>query len=180
MDVQSAIENRKTVFRFSEKDVSEETVVNLIGSAVKAPAAGGIREYEFIAVTDKDTKAQLSKLSSTPNIDSAPFMIVLVCDKSKIDAVFDEEESGVFCVENAALAIENILLTATSYGLGSAWVATLQQESIKKLLNIPGKYAVRGVIAIGYPEKEEAIGKISSPLDMSKIVHIEKFNNNAE
>ncbi len=180
MDVISAIASRGTTYKFLSKDVSEEIVVNLIESAVKAPVAGGIREYEFIIVTDRSKKEELSKISLTPNIESSPFIVVVICDKSKMDAVFDEEESEIFCVENAALAIENLLLTATSYGLGSAWIATLQQESIKKLLGIPSKYIVRGVIPIGYAEDKEIQRKNSQAIDISNIVHLEKFNNDAE
>ncbi|EFD92833.1 MAG: nitroreductase [Candidatus Parvarchaeum acidophilus ARMAN-5] len=178
MDVQSAIENRGTTYHFSDKEVSEEIVVNLIEAAVKAPAAGGIREYEFIIVTDKSEKEQLSKICLTPNIDSSPFMIVVVCDISKLNSIFEEEDSQVFCVENASLAIENLLLVATSYGLGSAWIATLQQEPIRKLLNIPENYIVRGIIPVGYPREGENSKKINPITNINKIVHLEKFNNN--
>ncbi|MCL5420432.1 MAG: nitroreductase family protein [Candidatus Parvarchaeota archaeon] len=180
MDVYDAIVKRRTTYSFLDKEVSEETIVTLITSAVKSPVAGGIREYEFIIVTKPELKSRISKLSLTPNIDSAPFMIIVVCDKSKIDAAFDESDSETFCVENAALAIENLLLMATSYGLGSAWVATLQQNELKKLLEIPEKYIVRGVIPIGYPKSVEPSKSNTVRTDISKIVHIEKFNNNAE
>lgn len=179
MDVRNAIENRVTTYRFSERDVSEEMVVNIINSAISAPAAGGVREYEFIIVTDKLKKQELSRICLTPNIDSAPFMLLIICDKSKLDSIFDEEESAVLCVENAALAIENALLAATDYGLGSAWVATLQQEPIKKLLEIPEKYIVRGVIPMGYAEIKSNKPFNKPTIDIGKIVHLEKFNNNA-
>ncbi len=179
MDVYDAITKRRTVYSFLDKEISEDVILKLIDSAVRSPTAGGIREYEFIIVTNADLKSQISKISLTPHIDSAPIIIVVICDKSKMDAVFDEEDSETFCVENAALAIENLLLMASSYGLGSAWIATLQQEEVKKLLAIPEKYKVRGIIPIGYVKEEDGI-KVSGPrVDLSKIVHIEKFNSNA-
>ena len=179
MDVNSAIENRVTSYHFSDKDVSEEMVVNIIESAVKAPVAGGVREYEFIIITGKEGKKQLSELSMTPNIDSAPFIVVVVCDKTKLEAVFDDKDSETFCVENVSLAIENMLLTATSLGLGSAWISTLKQEPINKSLNIPANYIVRGVIPMGYTA-EQGTKKKNPAVDISKLVHLEKFNNNAE
>ncbi len=180
MDVNDAITNRKTTYNFLDKEVDEEIIINLIKAAVKSPTAGGIREYEFIIVTNPSIKGQISKICLTPNIDSAPFIIIVVCDKSKMDAIFDEENSETFCVENAALAIENILITASSYNLGSAWIATIQQEELKKLLEIPEKYKIRGVIPVGYPNEEKIIKKDLLKSDLSKIVHIEKFNNTAE
>ncbi len=180
MDVYDAITKRNTAYNFLDKEVSEEIIINLINSAVKSPAAGGVREYEFIIVTNPDFKAQISRISLTPHIDTAPFMVIVICDKSKLDAVFDADDSETFCVENASLAIENILLMASNYELGSAWIATLQQEELRKLLGIPDKYKIRGVIPIGYV-KTETSSKGSVPrVDISKIVHLEKFNNGVE
>ena len=179
MDIYDAIVKRRTVYSFLDKEVSEDIILKLIDSAVKSPTAGGIREYEFIIVTNPAIKLEISKISLTPHIDSAPLMVIVICDKSKMDAIFDKEDSETFCVENASLAIENLLLVASSYGLGSAWIATLQQEEIKKLLNVPEKYKVRGIIPIGFTQDEGT--KITGPkVDLSKIVHIEKFNSNAD
>ncbi len=180
MDVYDAITKRRTVYSFIDKEVNEEVVLKLIDAAVKSPTAGGIREYEFIIVTNPNTKKEISRISLTPHIDSAPFMVVVICDKSKMDAVFDQEDSETFCVENAALAIDNILLMASSYDLGSAWIATLQQDEIKNLLGIPEKYKVRGIIPIGYIRDDVEIKRISPKVDLSRIVHIEKFNKNNE
>ncbi len=180
MDVYDAITKRKTVYSFLDKEVSEDIILKLIDSAVRSPTAGGIREYEFIIVTNADLKLEISKISLTPHIDSAPLIIIVICDKSKMDAIFDKEDSETFCIENASLAIENLLLVASSYGLGSAWIATLQEEEIKKLLAIPEKYKVRGIIPIGYIKEENEAKIIGSKVDLSKIVHIEKFNSNAD
>ncbi|MCL4376332.1 nitroreductase family protein [Candidatus Parvarchaeota archaeon] len=180
MDVYDAITKRRTVYSFLAKEVSEDIILKLIDSAVRSPTAGGIREYEFIIVTNPALKLEISKISLTPHIDSAPLIIVVICDKSKMDAIFDKEDSETFCVENAALAIENLLLVASSYGLGSAWIATLQQDEIKKTLAIPEKYKVRGIIPIGYIKEEGEVKPIGPKADLSKIVHIEKFNSNAD
>ncbi|MEM0142577.1 MAG: nitroreductase family protein [Candidatus Parvarchaeum sp.] len=180
MDVYDAITKRKTVYSFLDKEISEDIILKLIDSAVRSPTAGGIREYEFILVTNAEIKQEISKISLTPHIDSAPIIVIVICDKSKMDAIFDEADSETFCVENAALAIENMLLMASNYGLGSAWIATLQQEEIKKLLAIPDKYKIRGVIPIGYINDVGEVKNNRPKADISRIVHIEKFNNPAD
>lgn len=179
MDVYELIKNRKTVYAFSNKTVKEETVIKLLDAARLAPAAGGVHEYEFLVVTDKSKKYQLSQICLTPNIDSAPFIIVVFCDPEKLKTVFGEEGEEVFCVENASLAIENIILCAADFGFGSAWVATVQQDAIKKLFDIPEKYVVRGVIPIGYPNEEGKGAYLGTPPKLKEITHVESFNNKA-
>ncbi len=179
MDVRQAITNRKTVFSFLEKQVKDEIIIDILEAAKSAPAAGGIHEYEFVVVTERPTKLELSRICLTPHIETAPFIIVVACDREKLTRAFDSESAQTFCVENASLAIENILLYATDLGLGSAWIATVQQDAVKKLLNIPGGYLVRGVIPIGYPSLDSVAKPKETGPNLKDITHIESFNNKA-
>jgi nitroreductase len=179
MDLYDVVKNRKTVYSFSSKPVKEETIIKILDTARMAPAAGGIHEYEFVVVSEQVKKDEISRLCLTPNINSAPFIIIVICDPAKLNTVFDAEDTGIFCVENAALAIENVLLYAAEQGLGSAWIATVQQELVKKLLDIPDKYIIRGVIPVGYPLDVHA-GVVQTVIPaLKEITHVESFNNKA-
>jgi nitroreductase len=177
MDIYEAIAKRKTVYSFSNKAVKEEVIIKILDAARLAPCAGGIHEYEFLVVTDVNKKAQLSQICLTPNINTAPFIIIVFCDPEKLKTLFGDEGEDVLCVENAALAIENIILYAAELGLGSAWIATVQQEEVKKLFDIPAKYVVRGVIPVGYPNEDSRA--VLQPIipKLKEITHIESFNN---
>ncbi len=179
MSVYDLIKNRKTVYSFLEKPIKEELIIDILDAARLAPAAGGIHEYEFVVVSEKEKKDELSKICLTPNINSAPFIIVVVCDPQKLETMFGEEGDEVFCVENAALAIENILLCCAEQKLGSAWIATVNQVAVRSLLGIPENYIVRGVIPVGYPkEGGKGVYQLSKP-HLKEITHIESFNNKA-
>ncbi len=178
MDVYESIVKRSTVYSFLDKPVKEELLVKLLDAARISPAAGGIHEYEFIIVSKPANKTEISKICLTPNIDSAPYIIVVICDPGKLKAVFGLDGEEVFCVENVSLAIENLLLAATNEGLGSAWIATIKQEPVKKLLGIPDKYIVRGVIPLGYPVENPPRKPPLLPR-LSEMTHVESFNNEA-
>jgi nitroreductase len=179
MDLYDIIKNRNTVYSFSSKLVKEETIIKALDAARLAPAAGGIHEYEFVVVSEQPKKDEISKLCLTPNINSAPFIIIVMCDPSKLNAAFDAEDTRTFCIENASLAIENILLYAAEQGLGSAWIATVQQDLVKKLLNIPNKYVIRGIIPIGYPLDVHTGAAQTSIPALKEMTHVESFNNKA-
>jgi nitroreductase len=176
MDVYQAITKRSTVYSFLDKQIKEEILVKLLDAARMSPAAGSIHEYEFIICGKKAKKTEISKICLTPKIDSAPYMIVVICDPEKLKSIFGLDGEEVFCVENVSLAIENLLLAATNEGLGSAWIATVKQEPIKQLLKIPDKYIVRGVIPLGYPSEEPSKQTQLLP-KLSEITHVESFNN---
>ena len=51
-------------------------------------------------------------------------------------------------------AVENILLGAINYGIGSCWMANIKVRKIKSLLEVPDRYQVKHVISLGYPDEE--------------------------
>jgi nitroreductase len=55
---------------------------------------------------------------------------------------------------DAAAAIENIILTAWSKGIGSCWLGAIQRDNIRKILAVPENFQIDSVIALGYPDEK--------------------------
>lgn len=180
MGVYELIKSRRTTYSFIDKPVKEENIIKILDAARLTPAAGGIHEYEFIVVMEPGNRKKLGQICLTPNIESAPAMIVVICDPEKLINIFGEEGESVLCPENAAMAIENIILYATELGLGTAWISNLDQVAIRKALGVPDKYVVRGIVALGYPSNEKPGGYNINPPSLKDMVHEESFNNKAE
>ena len=100
----------------------------------------------FIVVETWDTLRQLGVLARTgPYIGKALLAIVVVIDKTK------------FAVSDARRAIQLMILTAWSEGIGSNWVGFLGLDDVKSLLNIPADRDVLAILPFGFPV--EAIGQ---------------------
>lgn len=65
------------------------------------------------------------------------------------------------------LCIENILLAAVTEGIYGVTRIPKSPESLKKLLNIPDKYEIPCILALGYPKKRKKVLKqhIINPVD---------------
>lgn len=174
MNLADISRNRKVTFSFSERPVKEETIVDVLDSARFAPNPTGIYEYEFIIVEEKDQKTAISKACLTPNIDSAPFIVVVVCDPSKLEALFDKEEAGEICIDNAAMVASFIISYSSELGLSSASITNLNQEKMRGLLNLRENHVVRWVIPLGYPSGSDK-GYEQNPPKIGNIVHIDRF-----
>jgi nitroreductase len=90
-----------------------------------------------------------------------------------------ERELGRFGVVDAAAAIENILLASWSKGIGSCWLASVKRERMVDILNIPAKYRIDSVVALGYPDEtpllEECAGEaVEYYLDDDDRLHVPK------
>jgi nitroreductase len=69
----------------------------------------------------------------------------------------DTEASPDWYAVDTSLALENMVLAATGEGLGTCYVGSFNEEQVKKLLQIPEKYCVIALVAVGYPTEKESL-----------------------
>ena len=66
---------------------------------------------------------------------------------------------SLFCLQDTAAAIQNILLTAYSLGLGSCWIGAFKEDEIRQIINAPKEMRPVALIPIGYPNEAPAAEK---------------------
>ncbi|MEM2440096.1 MAG: nitroreductase family protein, partial [Candidatus Bathyarchaeia archaeon] len=92
----------------------------------------------------------------------------------------DQKASPKWFMVDVAIAMQNIVLTATSEGLGSCWVGSFNENQVREMLKIPENYRVVALLALGYPRKKIDIqGKILHLIrrrkKLEEIVSFEEF-----
>jgi nitroreductase len=65
-----------------------------------------------------------------------------------------------------------MVLTATAEGLGTCWIGSFSEEKVKSLLNIPDRFRVVALIAMGYQREKLELG--------SKILHLVRRKKSLE
>lgn len=168
------IRTRRSIRKYQDKEVEKEKVHTILQNALLAPSSRSRRPWEFIAVTDRDVLEQLSKTREhgSKHIAGAPLCIVVAADPEACD----------IWVEDASIAAIIIQLSAHSLGLGSCWIQARERfapdhtktgDMVKGILNIPEKYEIECLIAIGYPDEEKEAYK-ESDLELEKL-HFEHW-----
>lgn len=71
----------------------------------------------------------------------------------------DKEISNSFGVDHG-IAAQSILLGATEKGLGGCIIASVQKDELRKVLNIPDKFEILLVLAIGKPKEKVLIEEV--------------------
>lgn len=165
---------RRSIRKFSDKEVEKEKIDIILKSALLAPSSRSLRPWEFIAVTDKDMLERLShcKEHGSEFLAKAKLGVVVIADQEKCDV----------WIEDASIASIVMQLAAQSLDIGSCWIQIRQrfhneQKSaevyIKELMQIPEKYCVESIIAIGYPD-ESRKSYDEKELNFEKL-HFEHF-----
>ncbi len=146
METFDAIRTVLAVRHFKDTPISEPIVRQIVEAGHLTASSGNSQPWHFIVVRDKEILRRLGQLARTgPYISQAPLAIVVAMDP------------GPFAASDGSRAIQDMILTAWSQGVGSNWVGFNNLPQVKPLLGIPEEASVLAILPFGYPA--EAIGK---------------------
>ena len=173
MDILEAIRGRRSIRAFRSKDVPEETVEKLVDAARCAPSAGNIQPWEFIIVRKPETKRGLAEAALAQTfIEEAPIVIVVCANENRSSMGYGARGKSLYCLQDTAAAIQNMLLTAYSLGLGSCWVGAFREDEAREVLEIPRGIRPVAIVPIGYPAETPSP---RSKRAIDRIVHYETY-----
>jgi nitroreductase len=174
MEVFEAIRRRHSVRSYLPDRVPDDIIVKILEAGRLAPSAGNIQPWHFIIVTNQQKRNKLSKGRFAKFLKESPIVLVGCGDK---------KASPNWYRVDTTIAMQNMDLTATSEGLGTCWIGSFNERQVKKLLNIPERYGVIALLALGY--RRETVELTSKVLHffrrkkkLAKIVSHEEFGIN--
>jgi len=168
METMEAIKSRRSVRGFTDENVNEEIVGQILEAGRWAPSGLNNQPWRFIVVRDAETKIELSKLTEYgPTIKNAPLLIVVFLDK-------DHMYHYVKDVQAIGACIQNILLAIHSLGLGGVWLGEIlkNREMVNNVLEAPDSYELMAVVALGHPVEKK---RVSERKELDQLVFREKF-----
>jgi len=83
-------------------------------------------------------------------------------------------DKSPYAVSDASRAIQSMILTAWSEGVGSNWVGFQNLEQIKPLLEIPPEVEVIAILPFGYPVKKLGKGR-KNRKPLGQVANRERF-----
>lgn len=173
LDIQEVINRRRSIRSFTEDDVSEETVRQIIETGILAPSAGNCQPWEFIIVRDKAKKQKLVEAAlGQMFVSQAPVVIVVCANIKRSTNRYGPRGQELYCIQDTAAAIENMLLMAVSKGLGTCWVGAFNEVLAKEALELPVGIRPVAIIPIGNPAESPKMPRRRSYED---VVHYEKW-----
>lgn len=147
----------------------------LLEAARFSPSANNVQPWHFIVVTDAEKRKSLSKGVYAKFLKNTPAVIAL-CG--------DEQASPKWYVVDVALAGENMVIAATSEGLGTCWIGSFDEKDVKELLAVPENFRVVALLAVGYAKEREGVATkimhlVRRRKALSEISSWERFGNKA-
>lgn len=150
------LRSRRSIRKFQNREVEKGKRDIILKCALLAPSSRSRRPWEFIAVTDRKLLKKLSvcREHGSAFLAGAPFGIVVIADPDMCDV----------WVEDSSIASIIIQLSAHSLGLASCWIQVREryysgkiraEDYIREVLEVPSRYRVECMVAVGYPAEEK-------------------------
>ena len=171
MDCLEAILSRRSCRSFKNRPVEKDKIETMIKAAIYAPSPANKQPWEFIVVNNPKynsdlkessdaTRVKLASRSGWKWLDTfdlsfllhAPTLIVVIGDPSRNGAEQFLDVPSPGYLEACSAAIQNMLLTGQSQGLGTLWFTLFEKKDIRKLFAIEDAKDPVGIVCVGYPE----------------------------
>ena len=157
-EVMECILKRRSIRSFKAEMPKKEEIDQIIEAGLYAPSGHGAQSTIILAVTNRELRDRISKdnyrvVGREVNTDpfyGAPVILIVLADRSSSNRAYD-----------GSVVMENMMLAATSIGLGSIWINRAREEfeteeyrQLLKDLGIEGEWEGVGHCAIGYIDGE--------------------------
>ncbi|MHA1917824.1 MAG: nitroreductase family protein [Candidatus Ranarchaeia archaeon] len=165
MGLYDLILSRRSIRHYKQKEVSEKILFEILEAGRQAPSAKNLQPWHFIIIKNEEVRNKFSKWRYSSFLIESPVIIVGLADKSN-------KSVSKWSTIDTTIALQNMVIAAHSFGLGTCWVGCFEENEAKEVLGIPTHLEIVAMLSLGYPNEkpEQRRRKI-----ISDIVSFEKW-----
>lgn len=165
---------------FTEREIPEETLQEIIGASVRAPGASNMQSYSIIVLRDRQRMSDVCGYTGSRTLVYCIDFNRLVDSARHLGHAYEPrgvDNLLIGCV-NTTLAVENAVVAARALGVDSLVTNGVHRGDIErhwKLLDLPDSLCVPLVaVVLGYPTEEptDRKGRLSGP----GVVHEDRYH----
>ena len=159
-----AVRTLLAVREYQDQPIPDEVVRRIVEAGHLNASSMNLQPWHFVLVRDRGHLGALAGLLPTGRYTAgAAFAVVVAAEKQSRYAVSD-----------CSRAIQSMMLTAWSEGVGSNWVGFGGLEAVGAEVGLPDSYDVLAVVPFGYPARPLGAGrKKRKPL--GEVVSVERY-----
>ena len=156
MNILDVIQHRRSVRDFTDQKIPESAITALVEALRWAPSAGNLQSRKFYFVFNEDIRNKLAQTGLKQDFVSfiarAP-LVVVACADHQIAARYGERGVNLYCIQDTAASVQNLLLAAHDLGLGTCWVGAFKEEKVSEIIDLPDHIRPVVIVPVGYPAR---------------------------
>jgi len=183
VELSDVIASRRSIRKFREENISDDTVRLLLDAARLAPSGSNLQPARFIVAQSPAAKEALSHYTPYKFIVKASVIFVCCADLTAMTSrdrrigellkegafegvdmdlndpsaaanpIIEEEAIKAYLNMNVAIAVEHIVLKAVDLGLGSCWLGRFDRDKVKEYLSLDESIYPVVLLPVGHPDQ---------------------------
>jgi nitroreductase len=164
-DVNELFRHQRAIRSFSNREVPDELVQQVLTAATHAPSGSNTQPWHFIVIRDQAVKDAISEVYEEIRATYRPMSPAASGDRQPLSAApvlivvcVNTPASGQAGFQTGASiypSVQNLMLAARAIGLGTV-LTTLhrrRKERIHEILGIPDHIESAAIIPLGWPDR---------------------------
>jgi nitroreductase len=184
------MKERRTIRRYSEKDISDELLNELLEVAARASNTGNMQLYSVVVTRDQSQKEKLAPAHfNQPMVKNAPVVLTFCADANRFvkwaslrnaNPGFDNFQTFMAAVIDSMLFAQTFCVAAEEKGLGLCYLGTTTYNAapIIEALSLPELVVPITAVTVGYPA--EPLPDQCERLPLDAIIHQEYYTDYTE
>ena len=177
---------RRTIRKYTDKDVSNELLNRLMEEAARTQTMGNLQLYSVVVTRSQEMKKQLAPAHfGQPMVTEAPVVLTVCADFNrtsfwarcrKAEPGYDNFLSFMNAATDALLYTQTLCNLMDEEGLGYCYLGTTvyQPQQIIDVLHLPQLVFPVATLTVGWPAEEPPL---SDRLPMESFVHHETYKD---
>ena len=152
MDALEALKTRCSIRRFTDLELTDEQIQELLKVMVAAPSAGNKQPWRIYVVRDEKIKRKLTIGAGDQGfIDEAPVVFVICRVPEESAARYRQQGRDFYSIQDTAAMTQNLLIAAHAMGLAACWVGAFNDSAIVAAIDCPQGVLPVAIVPVGYP-----------------------------
>jgi nitroreductase len=169
MDFSELIKKRYSVRAYKPDPVEDDKLQQVLDAARLAPSAANRQPFQLIVIHTAGREAELRRIYHRSWFSQAP-LVICICGLP--ERAWVRRDGQNYHYVDAAIAMDHLILTATSLGLGTCWVAAFDVDAAREVLGLPDDVEPVAFTPLGYPADQPGRKERK---DLSELVRYESW-----
>ncbi len=146
MDFLNLVRDRYSCKKYSDKQVPQDILEEILEAGRLAPTAKNLQEHKVYVLRSQEVLEKFDSLC--PCRYGASTVLIVTFDRNSVYVYPGEKRNSG--AEDAAIAATHIMLAAASKGVDSCWINRLDPEKMAQTLGLPDNEEILMAMDIGY------------------------------
>ncbi len=154
-DLLHLMRTRRSVRKLSSQPLPAGSEAKLLEAFLWAPSGGNAQPWHVRVVRDPERKRRLCQAALSQRfVEEAPVLFVVCADLDRAFKAYKQRGAELYCLQDTAAAVQNLLLAAHAMGLGACWVGAFRETSVREALALPEHLRPVALVPVGLPEEQ--------------------------